>query len=73
LWRCVGPFATGRSLDLVRRLFERGTDTEREAAALALRDATDPEAARLLESHPALARTAREGNLNWQRLAAVRP
>jgi hypothetical protein len=72
LWRCVGPFATGPMLDDVRRLFERGTATEQQAAALALRDATDPEATRLLESHPALARNAREGTLNWERLAAAR-
>ena len=71
LWRCVGPFATGHMLDLVRRLFDRGTETEREAAVLALRDATDPEAARLLESHAAIARDARERNLNWQRLSAA--
>jgi hypothetical protein len=73
LWRCVGPFAAGPMLELVRRPFERGTDVEQQAAALALRDATDPEAARLLESQPALARDAREGNLSWQRLAAVGP
>ena len=73
LWRCVGPFAAGPTLELVRRLLDRGTSTEREAAALALRDATDPEAQRLLESQPALARSARDGNLNWQRLAGARP
>jgi hypothetical protein len=72
LWRCVGPFAAGPALELVRRLFERGTDIEREAAALALRDARDPEAARLLESHPALARQSRQGQLDWQHLTAVR-
>jgi len=71
-WRCVGPFAAGPVLEVVRHLFERGTATEQQAAALALREATDPEAARLLESHPALARNAREGNLNWERLAAAR-
>ena len=72
LWRCVGPFASGDTLVLVQRLFERGSEIEREAAALALRDSTDPDALRLLESHHVLARSAREGNLSWQRLAAVR-
>jgi hypothetical protein len=73
LWRCVGPFASGDTLNLVRRLFERGSETEREAAALALRDSSDPDALRLLESHHVLARSAREGNLSWQRLAAAQP
>jgi hypothetical protein len=73
LWRCVGPFATGPMLDLIRRPLERGTAVEQQAAALALRDATDPAAARLLETHPSLARNARGGELNWQQLAAVGP
>ena len=45
LWRCVGPFAAGAVLDDFARLFERGTADERQAAALALREATDPERA----------------------------
>ena len=51
LWRCVGPFAAGPVLDDFARLFERGTADEQQAAALALREATDPGAARLLELH----------------------
>ena len=51
LWRCVGPFAAGPMLDDFARLFERGTADEQQAAALALREATDPEAARLLDLH----------------------
>ena len=42
LWRCVGPFAAGPVLDDFARLFERGTADEQKAAALALREATDP-------------------------------
>ncbi len=51
LWRCVGPFAAGPMLDDFARLFERGTAEEQKAAALALREATDPGAARLLDLH----------------------
>lgn len=71
LWRCVGPFAAGPVLADFRRLLERGTITEQQAATLALRDATDPDAARLLELHTALARDGRQRSLNWQRLAAA--
>ncbi len=71
LWRCVGPFAAGPVLADFRRLLERGTVTEQQAATLALRDATDQDAARLLELHTALARDGRERSLNWQRLAAA--
>lgn len=71
LWRCVGPYASGALLDDFRRLFERGTAVEQQAAALALLDASDPAATRLLESRPALARDARSGNLDWETLAAA--
>jgi hypothetical protein len=72
LWRCVGPFAQGPALDLMRRLFDRGSDIEQRAAALALRDASDPDAVDLLASHPELARRARDGELSWRELAPVR-
>jgi hypothetical protein len=71
LWRCVGPFASGALLDDFRRLLERGTAVEQQAAALALLDASDPAATRLLESRPALALDARSGNLDWEKLAAA--
>lgn len=51
LWRCVGPFATGRLLDDLARVLERGSAPERAAAVLALRSARTPEAAALLERH----------------------
>ena len=69
LWRCVGPFARGPALDLIRRLFDRGTDIEQRAAALALHDASDSDAVSLLESHPELARRARNGEVSWRELA----
>ncbi len=72
LWRCVGPFATGAMLDAIRRVVDRGTPVEQQAVALALRDATDPEAARMLQAHPALARSALDASLTWERVAAAR-
>jgi len=71
LWRCVGPFACGAVLDDFRRLLERGSDAERRAAALALADAKDDDARRLLESHAELAAAARAGRLDWESLATA--
>jgi hypothetical protein len=71
LWRCVGPFATGAVLDDFRRLLERGADTEKQAAALALASAEDAGAKTLLDSHPALAEAARGGRLDWESLATA--
>ena len=71
LWRCVGPFATGDILGTVRHALEGPSAAEREAAALALTEADDAEARSLLQAHPGLARSARDGSLNWQRVAAA--
>jgi hypothetical protein len=71
LWRCVGPFATGSVLADFVRLFERGTPGEQQAAALALGEATDPEAARLLEMHAPATRSGRGSSLAWERLAGA--
>jgi hypothetical protein len=69
LWRCVGPFAAGPVLEDFARLFERGSTAERHAAALALREANDPAAARLLE---AFAPATRDGaSLGWEHLTAA--
>ena len=73
LWRCVGPFAAGPVLEDFARLFERGTADERQAAVLALREAADPGAARLLELHAPVTRDGRDGSLAWERLTAARP
>ncbi len=69
LWRCVGPFAAGAMLDDFARLFERGTADERKAAALALREATDPGAARLLalQAHATGERTRSKTDLGTAR------
>jgi hypothetical protein len=60
LWRCVGPFAAGPMLDDFACVFARGTVDEQHAAARALREATDVDAARLLASHRALVNGNRE-------------
>jgi hypothetical protein len=71
LWRCVGPYATGAVLDDFRRLFERGTELEKQAAALALASAEDSAAQALLASYPALAEAARGERPNWESLATA--
>jgi len=71
LWRCVGPYATGAVLDDFRRLLERGTGIEKQAAALALVTAEDAAAGALLASHPALAEAARTGRLEWESVATA--
>ena len=71
LWRCVGPFAAGPMLDDFARLFARGTADERQAAALALREATDPGAARLLDLHAHGAGDRADSRLAWERLATA--
>jgi len=71
LWRCVGPFAAGPVLDDFARLFERGTADEQKAAALALREATDPGAARLLELHVRGTGDRADSILAWERLATA--
>ncbi len=65
LWRCVGPFAAGPLLDDFERLFERGTAEEQQAAALALRESSDPAAARLLDMHPPPRRPGTDLNMRW--------
>ena len=69
LWRCVGPYATGGALNDFRRLLERGTEHERQAAALALASSVHEDARRLLDSHSELAAAVRAGRLDWQALA----
>ena len=54
LWRCVGPHVRGEMLHDLERVLEKGTDPEREAAALALASSPDPAAADLLKAYPQL-------------------
>jgi hypothetical protein len=66
LWRCVGPFATGRLLGDFGRLLETGSPPERAAAVLALRTATDPEAGLLLERHAVLRDIVAARAVDWK-------
>ncbi len=71
LWRCVGPFAAGPVLDDFARLLERGTADEQRAAVLALREAADPGAARLLALHAQRTVNLDVSGLAWERLATA--
>jgi hypothetical protein len=71
LWRCIGPFAMGALLDDFRRLLAKGTEPERQAAALALLESPDPAARPLIEAESELAAAARAGRFSWSTLAAA--
>lgn len=71
LWRCVGPFAAGPMLDDLKRVIEKGTPPERAAAALALSQSPDPEAAALLSGHAELQAGIAAGRTTWQSLAKM--
>lgn len=66
LWRAVGPFATGRILDDLRRVFERGGAAERRAAGLALRESPDPAARQLLGEDRELLSAVEAGRVSWE-------
>jgi hypothetical protein len=66
LWRCVGPFATGRLLADLERLITSGSQPERAAAVLALRSASDPEASRLLERHAGIRDIVSARCVDWK-------
>lgn len=65
LWRCVGPFAAGPLLDDLQRLLDSGTPPEQAAAVLALRDAGDAQAQRLLERHAGLRERVTAQAIDW--------
>ncbi len=68
LWRCVGPFAAGAMLEDFKRVLDKGIENERAAAALALSRSSDPAAAELVRSQPALHQAVREGKISWAAL-----
>jgi hypothetical protein len=71
LWRCVGPFASGRLLEDLKRVLEKGTPPEREAAALALNQSPDQRAAEMLKPHADLRAALAAGKLSWQKMVVV--
>jgi hypothetical protein len=68
LWRCVGPFADEAVVADMKRLFDKGTAQDRQAAVLALSSSPHPAARSLLEAHRDLARQAASGALTWERV-----
>ena len=66
LWRCIGPFASGRLLADLSRVLETGTAPERAAAVLALRSCADPEARRLLDRHAGWRDAVAARGVDWQ-------
>jgi hypothetical protein len=69
LWRCVGPFAEGPTLEDLKRTLSIGDPAERQAAALALTAAPAPEAKALLATVPQLAGAIESGRLTWETLS----
>ncbi len=68
LWRCVGPFAQGPMIDDLIRVTETGSETERQAAVLALVSCPDPKAAAVAEKFPAIRDAIANGSLTWDSL-----
>lgn len=63
LWRGVGRFGGAEARDDLLRVLRNGSALEREAAALALNDAS--ESSDLLDITPELAEAVRAGRLTW--------
>ncbi len=68
LWRCVGPFADDDALADLERLVDTGTDTERQAAALALSSNADARAQPLKERVREHMLAVEAGTLTWRSL-----
>ena len=65
LWRCVGPDADAAALEDLGRVLASGERAERQAAALALAAARNPEAERRLRAVPDLDEAVRAGTIRW--------
>jgi len=65
LWRCVGPHADAAALEDLGRVLASGERAERQAAALALAAARNPEAERRLRAVPELDEAVRAGTIRW--------
>ncbi|HET6569331.1 MAG TPA: EboA family metabolite traffic protein [Rhodothermales bacterium] len=69
LWRLVGRFADQAMLGDVEKALRSDHKLQREAAALALFDANNGEAKRILEKEPDLYQRLQSGELTWQSLS----
>jgi hypothetical protein len=70
LWRGVGRHADKAAIDDLARVLDSGAPVERQAAALALGESSNREAASILGRDPTLAAAVRGGQISWQGLAA---
>jgi hypothetical protein len=68
MWRCVGSFATGATIDLLASVLSNGTPIERRAAALALSASPDARALRTLEPAADLRAEMSDHRLTWATL-----
>ena len=69
LWRCVGPFASGKMLDDLQRVMDSKHTIERQAGALALSSCSDPIAAEMLSKHPAEVMAIDSATVTWGSIA----
>ncbi len=69
LWRCVGPFATGKMITDLERAAATDNQLEKQAALLALSDAPDQQGHQVLNSHPQVACQIASGELTWNTIS----
>lgn len=69
LWRLVGKFIDERTFSNIQRVFETGTQIEKQAAALACAQSVFKPAQALLETMPDLKLAIANNNLNWNVIA----
>jgi hypothetical protein len=66
LWRMIGPYLHKGNIEDIGRLLASPEAIQQQAAALALAESRQPEAAALLAQYPELQQAAREGQVSWQ-------
>ena len=71
MWRCVGHHADARALSDLKQVLTSGSTVERQAAALALSQSSDPVAENILESVPDLVEKISNGTLTWATIDSI--
>jgi hypothetical protein len=69
LWRPIGPFIANNIMDEIELLFKKGTQLEKEAAALACSQSPFAKAASLLSKYPELKSKVDNKQINWHSIA----
>jgi hypothetical protein len=69
LWRCVGAYLNEQIFPDIQRIARSGSQTEREAAALACADSDYLPAKQLLATDPYLRAVVHDGALTWEKLS----